>query len=149
MQDWIIKPQLRTVPGVASVDSIGGYVKQYQVQPDPAKLYALGLSFGDVAATIERNNVSRGAGYIERNGEGLVVRSGGRLETMDDIRRVVVATRNGVPVRIGDIAEVGIGRELRTGSASMNGRGGRHRHDADADRRQQPHGLRRRRREDA
>ena len=121
VQDWIIKPQLRNVPGVASVDSIGGYVKQYQVQPDPAKLYALGLSFGDVAATIERNNVSRGAGYIERNGEGLVVRSGGRLETMDDIRRVVVATRNGVPVRIGDIAEVGVGRELRTGSASMNG----------------------------
>jgi cobalt-zinc-cadmium resistance protein CzcA len=121
VQDWIIKPQLRNVPGVASVDSLGGYVKQYQVQPDPAKLYALGLTFGDVAATIERNNVSRGAGYIERNGEGLVVRSGGRLETIDDIRRVVVATRNGVPVRVGDIAEVGVGRELRVGSASMNG----------------------------
>ena len=87
MQDWIIKPQLRNVPGVASVDSLGGFVKQYQVQPDPAKLFALGLTFGDVAATIERNNVSRGAGYIERNGEGLVVRSGGRIETMDDIRQ--------------------------------------------------------------
>jgi cobalt-zinc-cadmium resistance protein CzcA len=121
VQDWIIKPQLRTVPGVASVDSLGGYQKQYHVQPDPAKLFALGLSFNDVAAVIERNNVSRGAGYIERNGEGLVVRSGGRLETVEDIRRVVVATRNGVPVRIGDIAEVGVGRELRTGSASMNG----------------------------
>lgn len=121
VQDWIIKPQLRNVPGVASVDSLGGFVKQFQVQPDPAKLYALGLSFGDIASTIERNNVSRGAGYIERNGEGLVVRSGGRLETIDDIKRVVVATRNGVPVRIGDIATVGIGRELRVGSASMNG----------------------------
>jgi cobalt-zinc-cadmium resistance protein CzcA len=122
VQDWIIKPQLRNVPGVASVDSLGGYVKQYQVQPDPEKLYALGLSFGDVAATIERNNVSRGAGYIEHNGEGLVVRSGGRLETVDDIRRVVVATRNGVPVRVGDIATVGVGKELRVGSASMNGK---------------------------
>jgi cobalt-zinc-cadmium resistance protein CzcA len=121
VQDWIIKPQLRNVPGVASVDSLGGYVKQFQVQPDPAKLYALGLTFADLAATIERNNVSRGAGYIERNGEGLVVRSGGRLETMDDIKRVVVSTRNGVPVRIGDIAEVAVGRELRVGSASMNG----------------------------
>ncbi len=121
VQDWIIKPQLRNVPGVASVDSLGGFVKQYQVQPDPAKLFALGLTFGDVAATIERNNVSRGAGYIERNGEGLVVRSGGRIETMDDLKKVVIATRNGVPVRVGDVAEVGVGRELRTGSASLNG----------------------------
>jgi cobalt-zinc-cadmium resistance protein CzcA len=121
VQDWIIRPQLRTVPGVAGVDSLGGYVKQYHVQPDPAKVLALSLSFSDLAGVIERNNVSRGAGYVERNGEGLVVRSGGRLETIDDIRRVVVATRNGVPVRIGDIAEVGVGRELRMGSGSMNG----------------------------
>jgi cobalt-zinc-cadmium resistance protein CzcA len=121
VQDWIIKPQLRTVPGVAGVDSLGGYVKQYHVQPDPAKVYALGLSFADIAGAIERNNTSRGAGYVERNGEGFVVRSGGRLETTDDIRQVVVATRNGVPVRIGDIADLGIGRELRTGSASMDG----------------------------
>jgi cobalt-zinc-cadmium resistance protein CzcA len=121
VQDWIIRPQLRVVPGVAGVDSLGGYVKQFQVQPDPMKLFALGLSFGDVTAALERNNVSRGAGYIERNGEGYVVRSGGRLETIDDILRVVLATRNGVPVRIKDVAEVGIGRELRLGSASMNG----------------------------
>jgi len=121
VQDWIIRPQLRTVPGVAGVDSLGGFMKQYHVQPDPAKLMALGLSFSDLAATIEKNNVSRGAGYVERNGEGLVVRSGGRLETVDDIRNVVAATRNGMPIRIGEIADIGIGRELRMGSASMNG----------------------------
>ena len=121
VQDWIIRPQLRTVPGVAGVDSLGGYVKQYHVQPDPAKLLALGLSFGDLAGVIERNNLSRGAGYVERNGEGLVVSSGGRLKSIDDIAKVVVTTRNGVPVRVEDIADVVIGRELRMGSASMNG----------------------------
>lgn len=121
VQDWIIRPQLRIVPGVASVDSLGGFVKQYHVQPDPAKLTALGLSFGDLAAVIDRNNLSRGAGYLERNGEGLVVHSGGRLESIDDIRNVVVSTRNGSPVRLGEIATVAIGKELRVGSASMNG----------------------------
>lgn len=122
VQDWIIRPQLRVVPGVAGVDSLGGYVKQFHVQPDAMKLFALDLSFADVSAALERNNVSRGAGYIERNGEGYVVRSGGRLENADDISRVVVASRNGVPVRVKDIAEVGVGRELRVGSASMNGK---------------------------
>jgi len=122
VQDWIIRPQLRNVRGVAGVDSIGGYVKQFHVQPDPAKLFALGLSFADVAAALERNNVSRGAGYVERGGEGLVVRSFGRLESIDDILNVVASTRNGVPVRIRDVAEVVVGRELRTGSASMAGK---------------------------
>ncbi|WP_457798651.1 efflux RND transporter permease subunit [Methylocystis sp. S23] len=121
VQDWIIRPQLRTVPGVAGVDSLGGYVRQYHVQPDPAKLMSLGLSFGDLAATIQRNNVSRGAGYVERNGEGLVVRSGGRLENVEDIGDVVATTRGGVPVRVREIASVSIGKELRTGSASLNG----------------------------
>jgi len=121
VQDWIIRPQLRTVPGVAGVDSLGGFVRQYHVQPDPAKLMALGLSFSDLAATIQKNNVSRGAGYVERNGEGLVVRSGGRLENVEDIGNVVATTRNGVPVRVREIANVSIGKELRTGSASMNG----------------------------
>ncbi len=121
VQDWIIRPQLRTVQGVAGVDSLGGYVRQYHVQPDPAKLMSLGLSFGDLAATIQKNNVSRGAGYVERNGEGLVVRSGGRLENVDDIGNVVATTRNGVPVRVREIANISIGKELRTGSASMNG----------------------------
>ncbi|RAI58001.1 efflux RND transporter permease subunit [Roseicella frigidaeris] len=122
LQDWVIRPQLRTVPGVAGVDAIGGHVKQYHVEPDPAKLIGLGLSFADLAEALERNNASRGAGYIERGGEGYVVRSGGRLEGIEDIGAVVVATREGVPVRIRDLARVGTGRELRTGSGSVDGR---------------------------
>jgi len=122
VQDWIIKPQLKMVPGVAGVDSIGGYLKQYQVNPDAAKLIALGLTFADVARAIEANNVSRGARYIERNGEGVVVRSGGRLESMEELGAVVVTTRGGVPVRVRDLASVSIGGETRTGSASADGR---------------------------
>ncbi|MCZ0735630.1 efflux RND transporter permease subunit [Phreatobacter sp. AB_2022a] len=122
VQDWIIRPQLRTVPGVAGVDVIGGFEKQFMVQPDPAKLTALNLSLTDVATALENNNANRGAGYVERNGEGYQVRAAGRLETMADIGNVVVATRGGVPIRIRDIAEIGIGRELRTGSASEDGR---------------------------
>jgi cobalt-zinc-cadmium resistance protein CzcA len=121
VQDWIIKPQIRGVPGVAGVDSIGGYAKQFQIQPDPMKLVGLGLSFGDITRAIETNNVSRGASVIERNGEGIAVRSGGRLETIDDIRNVVVSTRAATPVRISDIADVAIGGEIRTGSASIDG----------------------------
>jgi cobalt-zinc-cadmium resistance protein CzcA len=87
VQDWIVRPQVKSVPGVAGVDAIGGYTKQYQVQPDPAKLIALGLSFADLAKAIEANNVSRGASVIERNGEGIAVRTGGRLESVADIGR--------------------------------------------------------------
>ena len=122
VQDWILKPQIRMVPGVAGVDSIGGYLKQYQVNPDAAKLIALGLTFADVAKAIEGNNVSRGARYIERNGEGIVVRSGGRIENIGELGAVVVSTRGGVPVRIRDLATFSIGGETRTGSASENGR---------------------------
>ena len=122
VQDWILKPQIKMVPDVAGVDSIGGYLKQYQVNPDAAKLIALGLTFSDLAKAVEGNNVSRGARYIERNGEGIVVRSGGRIESMEDLGAVVVSTRGGVPVRIRDIATVSIGGETRTGSASENGR---------------------------
>jgi cobalt-zinc-cadmium resistance protein CzcA len=121
VQDWIVRPLIKSVTGVAGVDSIGGYVKQYHVQPDPMKLIGLGLSFGDVIKAIEANNVSRGASIIERNGEGIAVRTGGRLENIADIEVVVVATRGAVPVRVRDIAEVAIGGEIRTGSASANG----------------------------
>jgi heavy metal efflux system protein len=122
VQDWIVKPQIKLVTGVAGVDAIGGYLKQYQVNPDAAKLIALGLTFSDVAKAVEANNVSLGARYIERNGEGIVVRSGGRLENLDELGSVVVTTRGGVPVRVRDLATVAIGGETRTGSASQNGR---------------------------
>ena len=122
VQDWIIRPQIKTVPGVAGVDSIGGFEKQYHVQPDPARLTALDLSFADVARALEANNANQGARYLEENGEAYVVRAAGLLESMDDIGDVVITTRGGVPVRIRDVADVGVGRELRTGAASENGR---------------------------
>ncbi len=122
VQDWIVRPQMKTVPGVAGADAIGGFVKQFQVQPDPARLAGYGISFGQVVAAIEANNVSRGANYIEQNGEGYVVRASGRVENIEDISQIVVTTRSGIPVRVKDVAEVSIGRELRTGSASVNGR---------------------------
>ncbi|AMN44788.1 efflux RND transporter permease subunit [Rhodoplanes sp. Z2-YC6860] len=122
VQDWIVRPQLKNVPGVAGVDSIGGYTKQYQVTPDPEKLIGLRVTFGDVVKAIEANNVSRGARYIERNGQGVVVRSAGRLESVAELEAVVVSTRGGVPVRVRDVATVSIGGETRTGSASENGR---------------------------
>jgi cobalt-zinc-cadmium resistance protein CzcA len=122
VQDWIIRPQMKTVLGVAGADAIGGFVKQFQVQPDPAQLVSYGLSFSQVVAAIEANNVSRGANSIEQNGEGYVVRASGRVENIDDIREIVVTTRAGVPVRVKDVADVAIGRELRTGSASVDGR---------------------------
>jgi cobalt-zinc-cadmium resistance protein CzcA len=122
IQDWIIRPQIKSVPGVAGVDAIGGYVKKYHVQADPSKLIALGLSFSDLVHALEANNVSRGAGYIERNGEGYVVRAGGRVESIEEIAQIVVATRGSVPVRINNVANVSVGGEMRTGSASQNGR---------------------------
>ncbi len=121
VQDWIIRPQIKSVPGVAGVDSIGGYIKQYQVKPDPAKLISLGLSFSDVARAIEANNISRGASTIDRNGEGIAVRTGGRLEKLADIGDVTIITRGAVPIRIRDVADVSIGGEIRTGSASRDG----------------------------
>lgn len=122
VQDWIIRPQMSTVPGVAGIDVIGGFEKQYLVQPDPVRLTALNLSLADLAQAVEQNNVNRGAGYVERNGEGFAVLSTGRLETAEQIANVVVATRDGVAIRIKDVASVGIGREIRTGSASENGK---------------------------
>jgi len=121
VQDWIIRPQLKNVPGVAAVDAIGGYVKQYQVQPDPQKLLAYGLTFHDVVTALELNNLNTGAGYVEHNGEAYVVRASGRIERPEQISAVVVGERHGTPTYIRDIASVGIGPELRTGSASEDG----------------------------
>ncbi len=121
VQDWIIRPQLKTVKGVAEVDAIGGYAQQYHVQPDPQKLAAVGLTFSDVIEAIERNNASTGAGFLEQKGESYVVRADGRLETVDQIANVVLSTRGGIPLYVKDVAMVALGKELRTGSASENG----------------------------
>jgi cobalt-zinc-cadmium resistance protein CzcA len=119
IQDWIIRPQLRQTAGVTEVDSIGGVVKQFHVLPDPARLLSHGLKLDDVVMALEANNASRGAGYIERNGEQLLVRTPGELRGIDDILNVVVASLDGIPVRIGDVAEVRLGGPLRTGAAQL------------------------------
>ena len=121
VQEWIIRPQLVLTPGVAEVNSIGGFDKQYHVLPDPQKLLAWGLSMEDLSAALRSNNDNRGAGYIERNGQQLLVRSPGRLETIADIEQVVVSHREGVPVLVRDLADVGLGRELRSGAATVAG----------------------------
>lgn len=121
VQDWIVRPQVRQVKDVAGVDVQGGYVKQYQVQPDPMKLVSYGLTFTDLIDDLQKNNVSAGAGYIEHNGESVIVRSSGRLEGPEQIRRIVLRQHNGTPVRIADVADVVIGGELRPGAASANG----------------------------
>ena len=121
LQDWVIRPQLLQVPGVTEVNSIGGYAKQFHVQPDPARLLAYGLTFEDVAQAVERNNANQGAGYLERNKEQLLVRIPGQVTGIDDLRRLVVATREGVPITVNDVAEVGLGKELRTGAATRDG----------------------------
>ena len=121
VQDWIIRPQLKNVVGIAGVDAIGGFVKQYHVQPDPMQLVAYGLTFQDVIEALERNNVSTGAGYIEHKGEAYVVRADGRIANEAQIASIVVGTRQGTPIYIRDIATVGLGKELRTGGASENG----------------------------
>jgi heavy metal efflux system protein len=121
VQDWIIRPQLKNVEGVAGVDAIGGYVKQYHVQPDPMKLVSYGLTFQDVIEALERNNVSTGAGYIERKGEAYLVRADGRITNEGEIANIVIGSRHGTPIYIRDVARVGIGPELRTGSATENG----------------------------
>jgi len=121
IQDWIIKPQLRNVAGVNEINTIGGYAKQYQVSPYPDRLVAHGLALKDVVEALENNNANMGAGYIEKSGEQYLIRVPGQLSTMGDINNVVVSTKQGVPVRIKDVAEVQLGKELRSGAASENG----------------------------
>ena len=121
-QDWIVKPQLRQVPGVTEVNTIGGYEKQFHITPHPDKLLAYGLTLHDVMEALARNNASVGAGYIERNGEQYLIRAPGQIATMEDLRGIIVAHRAGLPVTVADVADVLLGRELRTGAATENGR---------------------------
>jgi len=121
VQDWIIRPQLRTTPGVADVDSLGGYVKQYVVAPDSARLASYGISIAELGRALEEANVSVGANYIRRSGESYLVRADGRIRSLAEIARAVVATRDGVPVTVAQVANVAIGGELRSGAASRDG----------------------------
>jgi cobalt-zinc-cadmium resistance protein CzcA len=121
IQDWVIKPRLKNVPGVVEVNSIGGFEKQYHVTPYPDRLVAFRLTFRDLVEALEKNNSNIGAGYIEKNGEQYLIRSRGQVRTLSDIRGIVVSTRDGQAIRVGDVADVVEASELRTGAATRNG----------------------------
>jgi cobalt-zinc-cadmium resistance protein CzcA len=121
LQDWVIRPQLRLVPGVTEVNTIGGFEKQFHVTPDPARLLAYGLTFDDIVSALQKNNSNMGAGYIERNGEQYLIRSPGQVADIAAIEQVIVARRDGVPIAVRDLADVAIGKQLRTGAATRDG----------------------------
>ncbi len=121
VQDWIVTPQLKSTAGLAGVDSLGGYTKQYLVVPDIQRMAAMKITLQDLATALERNNTSAGAGIVDRNGEGLAVRADGRVRNADELARTVVATRESVPILLSQIATVRTGQALRMGSASENG----------------------------
>ena len=122
LQDWVVRPQMRNTPGVTEVNTIGGFERQIHITPDPAKLVALGFTLHDVVTAIAANNQNVGAGYIERNGQQFLVRVPGQVADLDAIREIVLDRREGVPIRVRDVALVGEGPELRTGAATQNGR---------------------------
>ncbi|NJM51356.1 MAG: CusA/CzcA family heavy metal efflux RND transporter [Sphingomonadales bacterium] len=122
LSDWVVRPQMRTIPGVAEVNTIGGYERQYHITPNPTYLASLDLSLNDVVEALEKNNTNRGAGYVERGGEQILIRVPGQASGEQDLSQIILATRGGVPIRIGDVAEVSIGSELRTGAATENGK---------------------------
>jgi len=121
IQDWVIKPQLRNVPGVVEVNTIGGYQKEFHVTPDPKLMLTYDLGIDEIMESLEKNNSNVGAGFIERNGEQYLIRAPGQLKDLDAIRRIVVATRGNLPITLDQIAEVELGEELRTGAATADG----------------------------
>ncbi len=121
IQDWIVRPQLQRVKGVAEINSIGGYNKTYIVSPDLKRLQQLQISLTEFQTALQENNENRGAGFIEENGQQLTVRVPGMLSTVEDIQNISVTTKNGLPIRVADVASVAIGHDLRTGAATYNG----------------------------
>ncbi|MBA4762113.1 CusA/CzcA family heavy metal efflux RND transporter [Sphingomonas sp.] len=122
LHDWVVRPQLRNVPGVTEVNSIGGYRKQFVIAPIPARLSAYGLSVTDLTEALEKNNANVGAGYLERSGAQYVIRVPGQATDRTDLSGIIVASRNGTPVRVADVADVSIGSEIRQGAATKDGR---------------------------
>jgi len=120
--DWIIRPQLMRVAGVAEVNPIGGFKKEILVAPDPARLLAYQMGYTDVVAAIQQNNDNRGVGFIERNGSQWLMRVPGQASTLTDLGNIVIRQHQGIPVRIKDVASVSLGKELRSGAATQNGR---------------------------
>jgi len=122
LHDWVVRPQLRTVPGVTEVNSIGGYRKEYVVAPLPERLAGFGLTVEDVIEALENNNANVGAGYVERSGSQYLIRVPGQAEDERDLSGIIVDYRDGVPIRIADVADVEIGSEIRNGAATKDGR---------------------------
>lgn len=123
IHDWIIKPKLRTVKGTAEVNSWGGYEKQYQVRLNPEKLDSHKLTFDEVVLALQKNNRNAGGGNIRYRNQMLLVQGLGRTVTTDEILGIVIAAKDGVPIKIGDVAEVQIGHEIRRGAVTANGKG--------------------------
>ncbi|MFK7974503.1 MAG: efflux RND transporter permease subunit [Halioglobus sp.] len=121
VHDWIIRPQLLRVPGVVEVNPIGGFKKEILIAPEPAKLLAYGLSYRDVVSALEQNNANQGAGFIEHNGAQWLMRMPGQASEVDDLGAVVIRETGGVPIRVRDVASVGLGQELRSGAATQDG----------------------------
>ncbi|WP_100241937.1 efflux RND transporter permease subunit [Acinetobacter tandoii] len=121
IQDWIVRPQLQRVAGVAEINSIGGYNKTYVVTPDLQRLQQLQIPLSDLQTALTENNENRGAGFIEQNGQQLTVRVPGTLNNIEAIQNVSIANKNGFPIRVADVAMVSIGHDLRTGAATYNG----------------------------
>jgi len=121
LQDWIVKPRMRMVKGVTEVNSVGGYVKQFHVTPYPEKLISFGLTLQDLVLALERNNLNIGAGYIEKSGEQYLVRVPGQVADLVEIGEIILGSNQGVPIRVKNVADVLIGKELRTGAATQNG----------------------------
>ena len=122
LHDWVVRPQLRTVPGVTEVNSIGGYRKEYVVAPLPERLAGFGLTVEDVIEALENNNANVGAGYVERSGSQYLIRVPGQAKDERDLSGIIVDYRDGVPIRIADVADVEIGSEIRNGAATKDGR---------------------------
>lgn len=122
INDWIIRPQLRTVPGVVEVNTIGGYEKQFHILIQPQKLQAYDIGVEEVVNAVNKNNANVGAGYIEKNGEQQLIRVPGRLKSIESIEAVVIRSSRGIPIRVKDIAEVALGSDLRSGAATKDGK---------------------------
>lgn len=121
LQDWVVRPQLRLVSGVAEVNTIGGLLREYQVVPQRDRLAAVGLNVVDLVEALQRNNLNRGAGFVERNGQQITVRSPARYRSLEDIRNTPVASPNGRPILLSEVADVQFGQALRTGAATYDG----------------------------
>jgi cobalt-zinc-cadmium resistance protein CzcA len=121
LNDWVVRPQLRRTPGVTEVNTIGGYTREIHITPDPARLVAYGFTLRDVVDALARNNQNVGAGYIERNGSQYLVRVPNQVADVAALQDIVLARRDGVPIRVRDVASIEEGSELRTGAATENG----------------------------